>query len=161
MRPKYNDHHFRTMLTLQQKELLTEYERCTKRIVTLDYQRLAALAALANRDVTRDDIFTIVGYVRRRMRKGDNKKKVGTFTPASLEFGNLLGDAARFEDRLQTAREELISKARRGKGQKPMVLKLEGGDTITRLADSEPGAPVPIKEALGNYLRGLIADLAK
>lgn len=147
------------MLTKQQAELLAEYERCTRRTVTLDYQRLIALAQLANRDVTREDIFTIVAYIRRRIRLGDNKRKVGTFTPASLEFGNLLGDAARFEDRLQTAREEALAKAKRGRGPKAKVLECGNGETITRLEEAPSREAEPIRNAIATYLKAVVKAL--
>ena len=155
-----NDRHFRQMLTPLQRDLLAEYERCTNRTVTLDYLRLAALAQLSIRDVTVDDIFTVIRYVKKRIRCGDNKRKIGTFTPASLEFGNLLGDYAKFEDRLQTAREELASKRiHRGK-LVPHVHDLGNGDTITLLAPEPDRAPVAMRDALRSALGNIMEGLA-
>ncbi len=105
----YNDAHVRKQLTPPMKDLLAEYERCTNRTVHLDYARVSALTALDIRGVTVDGMFTVIRYVSRLIRTGENRRKVGTFTPASLEFMNLCGDTSRFMDRLQTAREELVA----------------------------------------------------
>jgi hypothetical protein len=157
---KRNDTHFRQMLTPLQRDLLAEYERCTQRTVTLDYLRLAALAQLSIRDVTVDDMFTVIRYVKRRIRAGDNKRKVGTFTPASLEFGNLVGDYAKFEDQLQTAREELASR-RIVKGKLVSVTRpASATDTITRLEPEPERAPQPMRDALRAALGNLMDGLA-
>lgn len=159
---KYSDARFRAMCTPQQKELLDEYERCTKRTVTLDYCRLSALATLAHRDVTRDDMFTVIRYVRRRIRLGDNKHKVGTFTPASLEFGNLIGDAAKFEDRLQTARQEIAAKRIVNGKVVPVAHALGNGEVINRLEEVRPErAPEGTRALVAAALRGILEGLEK
>jgi len=151
----YSDTRFRQMLTLPQTALLNEYERCTKRTVTLDYIRLSALATLEIRDITVDDVFLVIRYVRKRIRAGDNKRKIGTFTPASLEFGNLFGDYAKFEDRLQTARAEMAEK-RVVKGKMVAVQRGE----ITRLEETrEERAPEQMRTAVADVLRTLITQI--
>lgn len=157
---RYSDARFRGMLTPAQKDILDEYERCTKRVVTVDYIRLTALAQLAHREVTRYDVFLVVRYVRKRIRLGDNKHKVGTFTPASLEFGNLLGDCAKFEDRLQTARAEMAGKRVVNGRIVPVTVALGNGESITRLEECRPErAPEAARALVAAALRGILAGL--
>jgi hypothetical protein len=155
------DLRLRGAIPKEEAELLAAFEYATGRdCACFDYQRASMLHALACRDVTPDDIVTVVRYVRRLMRTGENKRKVGTFTPASLEFVNLLGDCARFMDRLQTAREDLVRRAHRGKGMGSVTLKLSESDSITRLVPVERAA-VPIREAIVGSLLALVKDLQK
>ena len=83
---------------------------------------------------------------------------MGTFTPASLEFVNLLGDSARFIDRLQTAREELVNKRIRKGRLVAATHQLGDGETITRLEpDLSQRAPEDTRSLVAAALRG-IAD---
>jgi len=139
--------------------LLLAYESATGRTAYVtDYQRVGYLHALEMRDVTPDDIVTVVRYVTRLIRTGENRRKVGTFTPASLEMSNLLGDTARFMDRLQTAREELVNKRIRKGRLVAAKHQLGDGSTITRLEpDTSQQAPEPVRALVAAALRG-IAD---
>lgn len=154
------DKRMRRELGAEETLLLEAYEAATKRVVHLDYERAGVLVILANRGVTQDDIFTVVSYVKRLIRKGENRQKIGTFVPASLEFVNLLGDTSKFCDRLQTARECLISKAHRGKGLAPVTLKIAEGETITRIQEVER-APAECRELVVASLKSLILELQK
>jgi hypothetical protein len=157
---RYGDASFRQMMTPRQAELLTEYCRCTKRIVTLNYMRLEALSILEQRDISVDDVFTVIKYVKRLIRTGENRRKVGTFTPASLEFGNLFGDYAKFEDRLQTAREELIAKRVRKNKMVAATHQLPDGDSITRLEpQTDNRAPADTRLLVAAALREIADSL--
>lgn len=142
--------------------LLEAYEAATKRVVHLDYQRVNVLVTLSNRDVSPDDIWTVVRYVKRLMRTGENRNRIGKFVPASLEFMNLLGDTSKFCDRLQTAREELVAK-RIQKGRLVAAThQLDNGDTITRLEPQrDERAPLPMREAVVSGLLELVKGLQK
>jgi hypothetical protein len=139
--------------------LLAEYERCTNRVVRLDHMRVEALFILVNRDVTPDQIFDVVRYVKKRIRAGDNKRGVGMFKEASLEFMNLLGDAGRFQDRLITARTETISRrAHKGK-LVPVTRAVSDGDTITRLEPEPHPDAVPVRAALASFFSNLATQM--
>lgn len=141
--------------------LLLAYEAATGRTAYVtDYARVGYLNSLAIRDVTPEDIITVVRYVRRLIRTGANKRKVGTFTPASLEFTALLGDTGKFIDRLHTAREELINR-RIVKGKMVAVTRdLGNGDTMTRLEpDCSQQAPESMKAIVAAALRGIADSL--
>jgi len=157
---RYGDSHIRKMLSATMLALLNEYERCTKRTTTLDYSRLAALTTLELRGITVDDIFTVVRYVKRLIRTGENKKRVGTFTLASLEFGNMFTDYSKFEDRLQTAREELIAKRIRKNKLVAVATQVSEADTITRLLpDTSQHAPDSMKTLTAAALRSIADSL--
>lgn len=141
------------------RELLEAYEAATSRMVTLDYFRVNILLALYLRDVTMDDIWTVARYVRRLIRTGANKNKVGTFTPASLEMVNLLGDTSRFCDRLQTAREELVSKRIRKGRLVPATVQVSERDSITRLVPEAERAPESARALVAAALRGILSAI--
>lgn len=140
--------------------LLEAYEAASKRVVCLDYERAGIIERLVIRDISPDDIWTVVRYVKRLIRTGANKRKVGTFTPASLEMVNLLGDTARFMDRLQTAREELTA-VRIVKGRRVVVTtQVSATDTITRLEEHNPErAPEPARALVAAALRGILQSI--
>lgn len=156
----YNDASMRAHMSPHQAALLAEYCRCTKRTVTLTYARLEPLATMERRGITVDDVFTVIRYVKRLIRTGENRRKVGTFTPASLEFGNLFGDYAKFEDRLQTAREELIAKRVRKNKMVAATHQLPDGDSITRLEpQTDNRAPADTRLLVAAALREIADSL--
>lgn len=143
----------RTNLPPDVLNLLLAYEKATKRTVKLDYIKCHALAQLFLRGWTGDDIANVVWYVKREIRAGENKGRTDGFKPASLEFGNLLGDTGRFEDRVLTAREE-IARTRIVKGRR-VLTSVEAGDMRT-LVESEPVAePTAAQKLVGAALMDL------
>lgn len=159
MKQRSIDLRLRRELGADERLLLEAYEAATKRTVHLDYQRVNVLFSLATRDVTPDDIYTVVRYVRRLIRTGANRRKVGTFTPASLELMNFAGDVSRFCDRLQTAREELVSKRIRKGRLVPATVQVSERDSITRLVPEAERAPEPARALVAAALRGILEGL--
>lgn len=155
----YNDVSLRNQLPADCAALLAEYERCTKHIIKLDHMRCDCLHRLAQRDISPDDMFTVIRYVRKRIRAGDNKRGIGMFKECSLEFSNLLGDVGKFQDRLHTARLELTEKRRKGTKLVTVVQDLGGGETISRLDTAPDRAAEPVRLAVANALRALITNL--
>lgn len=162
MKQGASDLRLRRELPGDERLLLEAYEAATKRTVHLDYQRVNVLFALANRSVTQDDIFNVVTYVKRLIRTGENKHKIGKFVPASLEFMNLMGDTSRFCDRLQTAREELAA-VRIVKGKRVRTtIQVSENDSVTRFETQKPErAPRELRDNLVDGLKDLIANLQK
>ena len=161
MRHASIDLRLRREMTTACLALLLAYEAATGRTAYVtDYQRVGYLHALEMRDVTPDDIWTVVRYVRRLIRTGENRRKVGTFTPASLEMTNLLGDTARFMDRLQTAREELVAKRIVKNRLVAVERKISETDTITRLEpQTDNRAPQDTRSFVAAALRGIADSL--
>lgn len=155
----YNDRRIRNDLPASCRALLDAYESGTKRTLHLDHMRVGFLHALAMRDITAADMHIMITYVRRRIRAGDNKKGIGFFREASLEFANLCGDTGKFCDRLHTAKLEISNaKARRQKQLAPSTVR-DGASTITRIVEAPLRAAEPVRAVLAGLLRGIAAEV--
>lgn len=139
--------------------LVVAYESATNRTVTLSYMRMNALNEIARRDYTPDDIVMVVRYVKRRIAiKPKTHGMQHGFSDASIGFQNLLLDVDKFEDRLMEAREDIIKRATRGRGKKPLLLQVEAG-SVNTMVESEPLAPEAV--AMKRVTREALLDLAR
>lgn len=160
---KRSDESFRAQLPGSVRELLTAYEDATNRRITLDHIRARALSDLALREVTYDDVLMVVRYVKRLAKLPKITRPDGTtmgFSDASIGFQNLMLDVNKFEDRLLEAREDILKRATRGRGKKPLLLQVEAGEMKT-LVEVEPQTSEAVamkrvaREALLALARGL------
>lgn len=159
---KRSDAALRAQAPLEVLALLTAYEDAAKREITLDHQRARALSEIARRGFTGDDIVMVVRYVRRLAKlpktAGPDGKTIG-FSDASVGFQNLLLDVNKFEDRILEAREAILAKAWRARGQKPMVLLTqECGGGVRTLVEKEV---TPEQKTMQDATRAALLDLAK
>jgi hypothetical protein len=126
-----------------QQELYDAYVAATGRALYLSTARRFMLRQLAERNVTAADVKEVIGFIRRKIARGD-----GGFTEASLDFRNAM-EPDSMEDRMWRVRE---AKGRaKGDKAKPVVArtdKLPDGSTVSRLAEKTTETYVPAAGAL-------------
>lgn len=79
--------------------LHAHFESLTGNRCTLSYMRIAAWDELIQRGYTASDVALVIRWVRSQMGKQGSG-----YSPSSLQFSRLVGDADIFEDRLNLAR---------------------------------------------------------
>ena len=75
------------------------FEELTAQALTLSYQRMQTWSQFLARGLSADDLRLVVRWLHAQIARG-----AGGFTRQSLQFGTLLADLDRFEDRLNIAR---------------------------------------------------------
>jgi len=75
------------------------FEALTRQTLTLSYQRMQTWSEFLARVISAEDLRLVVRWLQAQITRG-----AGGFSRQSLQFGTLLADLDRFEDRLNIAR---------------------------------------------------------
>ena len=99
-----------TPIESQTNALHAAFQRLTAQKVTLSYQRKLAWSQFIAREFTELDLELLIKWLKVQIARGE-----GGFSPLSLQFGALLGDVDKFEDRLNVARQSKLGRAISGR----------------------------------------------
>lgn len=86
-------------------ELHAYYQQLTGQKLTASYARMETWTQFVARGLTKDDLNLVYRWTKRQADRGE-----GGFSPLSLQFGRMVADLDRFEDRLQIARSTKLAR---------------------------------------------------
>jgi hypothetical protein len=93
------------MIEPQVTALNAAFCRFTGNRCTLSYARKLSWTQFIERGFTEADLELVIRWLKAQIARGE-----GGFSPLSLQFGALLGDVDKFEDRLNVARQSRHSR---------------------------------------------------